>query len=57
MNCRKTFNCITLNTWRTIAVTFFICSIVPQMAEAQTLFEPAVNYGAGDWPQSINPIH
>jgi hypothetical protein len=53
MNYRKAFNRITLIAWSTIAVCFFMCSISLHNAQAQTLFNPAVNYGAGDGPSSV----
>ena len=53
MNYRKTFNRITLVTFHAIAVILVMWSIVPHTAEADSLFYPAVNYDAGDWPRSI----
>ena len=53
MNYRITFSRITLIVWSTIAVIFVICSITLNRAEAVSLFNPAVNYGAGDDPSSV----
>ena len=53
MNCRKAFNRITLIAWSTIAVILVMWSIVLHQAEADSLFYPAVNYGAGSGPASV----
>lgn len=53
MNYRKTFSRITLIAWSTIAVMFGMWSIALHTADANSLFKPAVNYGAGDGPRSV----
>ena len=53
MNYRKVFNHITRIGWTTIAVTFVMCTITPNNAQAKFLFEARVDYDAGGSPYSV----
>ena len=55
MSYRKFFSRIILIAWSAVSVILLMWSwtIALHPAEADLLFNPAVNYGAGDWPYSV----